>query len=255
MAYTPQPSTTRSKIIQTRSVVKGLVLQDASLLDESLHVVQPPNVFLLLLVVNIIGDEQGHTGVDAALFEVLLKQDLEVLVEVVERRAGVQGAPGPVLLRGRGIGEIGRREIPKVFDQEVAVLSGGIDGKSSLAGSLDTNVGMCGEALLLHILVVLVIELLTIGWSNAILGCDADVTVAGVALVDGTLCVCTARLAFANNVVDLVVVHGRVIEILVRNIVVEVGRAEGDADLLVAEGAGQGNLLVSGLVFNLVRLV
>jgi len=55
--------------------------------------VQPPDVLLLLLVVNVVGDEESQTGVDAALLKVLLKQDLQVLVQVVEGRASVERPP------------------------------------------------------------------------------------------------------------------------------------------------------------------
>jgi hypothetical protein len=47
--------------------------------------VQPPNVFLLLLVVDIVGDEERKTRVDATLLKVLFKKNLEVFIEVVER--------------------------------------------------------------------------------------------------------------------------------------------------------------------------
>jgi hypothetical protein len=43
---------------------------------------------------------------------------------------------------------------------------------------------VCGEALLLAIFVELIVELLTVGRRNAVLGRDADVTVALCALVD-----------------------------------------------------------------------
>jgi hypothetical protein len=228
-------------------------LQAASLrlLDEFLDVVQPPNV---LLVVYVVGDEQGHPGIDATLLEVLLKQNLEVLVKVVERGPGVQCPPRPVLLGGCGVGEIGGREVPQVLDQEVAILGGGIDGKSTLARSLDADVGMGGEALLSCILVELVVKLFTVGRGIAVFGCDADVTVASVAQADGALGAGPARLA-VDDVVDLAVVHGGVVEVLVGHIVVQVGSGEGDADLLVAEGAGEGNLLVTGLILELQKLV
>lgn len=42
--------------------------------------VKPPDVFLLLLVVNIVGDEERKTSVDAPLLEVLFKQNLQIFV-------------------------------------------------------------------------------------------------------------------------------------------------------------------------------
>lgn len=49
--------------------------------------VEPPDVLLLLFVVNVVGDEKSKAGVDTTLLEVLLKKDLEIFVQVVERRA------------------------------------------------------------------------------------------------------------------------------------------------------------------------
>lgn len=49
--------------------------------------VEPPDILLLLLIVNVVGDEKSEASVDTTLLEVLLKKDLEVFVQVVERRA------------------------------------------------------------------------------------------------------------------------------------------------------------------------
>ena len=49
--------------------------------------VEPPDILLLLLIVNVVGDEKSEASVDTTLLEVLLKKDLEVFVRVVERRA------------------------------------------------------------------------------------------------------------------------------------------------------------------------
>lgn len=62
-------------------------------LNERLDIIQPPDVLLLLLVVNVVGDEQGQAGVYASLFKVLLQQNLEVFVQVAERGPRVQGPP------------------------------------------------------------------------------------------------------------------------------------------------------------------
>src|SRR5690242_15860698 len=118
------------------------------LCDKVLDVVQPPDVLLLLLVVDVVGDEKSKAGVDAALLEVLLEQDLEVLVKVVEGRAGVQRPPRPVLLGGLGVRKLGVGEVVQVLDDEVAVLSGGLDSERALARALNADAGMGGEALL-----------------------------------------------------------------------------------------------------------
>ena len=49
--------------------------------------VEPPNVLLLLLVVYVIRDEERKASVDSTLLKVLFKENLKVLVKVVERRA------------------------------------------------------------------------------------------------------------------------------------------------------------------------
>ena len=49
--------------------------------------VEPPDILLLLLIVNVVWDEKSEASVDTTLLEVLLKKDLEVFVQVVERRA------------------------------------------------------------------------------------------------------------------------------------------------------------------------
>lgn len=223
-------------------------------LDELLDVLQPLDVLLLLLVVYVVRDEQSHPGVDATLLEVSLEQVLEVLIEVVKGRTSVERPPRPVLLCSRGVGEIGGGEVPHVLDDEVTVLGGGLDGKSALSGSLDANVGVSWEALLAHVIVVFVVELLTVGGSIAVLRCYAEVPVAGVALANGALGVGTAGLA-VNDVVDFAVVHGRVVDVLVGHVVVQVGGREGNADLLIAKGASEGNLLVARLVLELSKSV
>ena len=219
------------------------------LCDEVLDVVQPPDVLLLLLVVNVVGDEESEASVDATLLKVLLKEDLEVLVEVVEGRACVQCPPCPVLLGGLGVSELGIGEVVEVLNQEVAILSGSFDGESTLAGALNADAGVSGEALLaLTLTLVVILELLAVGGCNAILRRNANVAVLGVALVDGTLGVGTARLDIHVGVV----IHGLVLEsILGVDVVVQVGGREGNADLLVAKCAGEGDFLVAGLVLEL----
>ena len=49
--------------------------------------VEPPNVLLLLLVVYVVRDEERKASVNSTLLQVLFKENLEVLVEVIERRA------------------------------------------------------------------------------------------------------------------------------------------------------------------------
>jgi hypothetical protein len=110
---------------------------------------------------------------------------------------------------------------------------------------------MSREALLLAVILVVILELLTVGRSDAVLGSYANVSVLCPALVDGALGVGTARLYVHVGIV----VHGMVLsKILFGLVVVEVGGGEGDSDLLVVERAGQDDFLVAGLVLNLVAV-
>jgi len=60
-----------------------------ALLDEVLDLLQPAKVLLLLLDVDVLGNEDGEIGVNTTLVEVGLEESLEVLVELGEGRAGV----------------------------------------------------------------------------------------------------------------------------------------------------------------------
>ena len=60
-----------------------------ALLNEVLDLLQPAKVLLLLLDVDVLGDEDGEISVNTALVEVGLKESLEILVELGEGRAGV----------------------------------------------------------------------------------------------------------------------------------------------------------------------
>lgn len=209
--------------------------------------VQPPDVLLLLLVVNVVGDEEGEARVDAPLLEVLLEQDLQVLVEVVEGRAGVERPPRPVLLGGGGVGQVSGWEVVEVLDEEVAVLGRGFDGQRALAGPLDADAGASGEALLAGLVVVVVLEFLAVGGRNAVLGRHAHVAVGRLALIDGALGVGPTRLH-----VHVGVVKGAVLgHVLTGHVVVEVCGGESQANLLVVEGTRQDDFLVAGRVLQL----
>jgi hypothetical protein len=210
--------------------------------------VQPPDVLLLLLVVYVVRDEEGQARVDAALLEVLLEQDLEVLVEVAEGRARVQGAPLPVLLGSLGVGQVGLGEVVQVLDDKVTVLSGRLNGERTLARALNVDADAGGETLA-GVLVVLVVKLLAVSGGVAVVG-HADVAILGMAVRGSTLGVGAARLEVHVGVV----VGGLVLRELVGHVVVEVGRGEGDADLLVAKGAREDDLLGTCNILKLGRL-
>ena len=60
-----------------------------ALLDKVLDLLQPAKVLLLLLDVDVLGNEDGEIGVNTTLIEVGLEESLEVLVKLGEGRAGV----------------------------------------------------------------------------------------------------------------------------------------------------------------------
>src|SRR4051812_2599639 len=100
--------------------------------------------------------------------------------------------------------------MPELFNEEVAVLGGGLNGEGALARPLDTDVGAGGEALLLALLIVLVVQLLAVRWRNSVFRCNTNISIPCVALVDSALGVGTSGLSLTNKVVNVVVVHGRV---------------------------------------------
>ena len=68
--------------------------QSTSLLHKVLDPVQPAQVLLLLLDVNVLRDEERQGCVDATRIEVRLEQALDLLVELLEGRAGVERLGG-----------------------------------------------------------------------------------------------------------------------------------------------------------------
>ena len=201
-------------------------------------------------MVDVVRDKEGQTGVDATLLKVLLEEDLEVLIKIVEGRPSVECPPCPVLLSSLRVGEFSVREVVEVLNQKVTVLSSSLNSKSALAGALNANAGVSGEALLaLHIILVVILKLLAVGRRNAIFRGNTNVAVLGVTLVDGTLGVGTTRLDIHVSVI----IHGMVLERVLRvDVVVKVGSSKGDANLLIAESAGQDDFLVTGLILELL---
>lgn len=212
---------------------------------------QPPNVFLLLLVVNVVGNEQSHAGVDAAILDVLLEEDLEVLIQLVEVRTGIQCLPRPALLRSLRFGKVGVRKVSDILDDDITILHSGLDRESALARTLDADVGTGGEALS-GLFIVLVVEILAVGGCNAVLRRNAEVPIGLVALVDGALGAGTTRLG-RSDFVD-VIIHGVVLIIVFYDILIQIRDGECDADLLLAVGAGKDDLLLTGFVFELEKL-
>lgn len=60
------------------------------LLHKPLHPLQPPRILLLLLDINILRHKQRQRRVNPPDVQVLLQQTLDLLVQLLERRARVQ---------------------------------------------------------------------------------------------------------------------------------------------------------------------
>lgn len=149
-------------------------------INEGLDVAQPPHVLALLLDVHIVGHEDGQGLGDASLLEESLHQDLEILVEAAEGRAGVDvGA----LLGGLGVldlSDLGVIVVEEVLDDDIAVLGGGVDvqGARALAGLLNHDGQVDGgSSLLVHLLKIIFHLLLGLGGAGTATGLDVGLLV------------------------------------------------------------------------------
>jgi hypothetical protein len=131
--------------------------KNIALLDKVLDLLQPAKVFLLLLDIDVLGDEDGEIGVDAPLVEVGLEESLQVLVELREGRAGVHLLGGQRLVGDLGLGEVGGGQVSDGLDLECAAVGNEVDAKGArvlLAGSRDQNVDVgreCGLGVVLDV--------------------------------------------------------------------------------------------------------
>lgn len=175
---------------------------------------EPANVFLLLLHLDVVGDHVGELGVNASLLEITLHESLQVLIEVLEGWAGVQALAGPVLLGSLSVGQIGLGEVGDLLDLEQTVLSDSLDQKGAGAGLLDGDVHASGEA---GLQVAVQVIQLAIGGSDAVLGVLGHVT--GAALV--------GRLVTG---LEIHLVEGGIVKVLLLGQVLKVGNGESEAD-------------------------
>jgi hypothetical protein len=67
----------------------GAKQKKIALLDKVLDLLQPANVLLLLLDIDVFRDEHSEIGINTPLVEVVLEESLQVLVELGEGRAAV----------------------------------------------------------------------------------------------------------------------------------------------------------------------
>ena len=110
------------------------------LIHKLLHPLQPPNILLLLLDINEIRHEIRQRRINAPHIKVLLEQALDLLVELVEGRAGVE------VVRDVGGGGGGVHDL---VDGEAAGVGDEVDAQAALvAGAGDEDVDVGGEGLL-----------------------------------------------------------------------------------------------------------
>lgn len=106
---------------------------------------QPPNVLLLLLEGNVVGDHVLELDVQTTLLEVTAPEGDQVRVEVLSRRTGVETLASPVLLSGVGVGDLRILEVGDLLDLKIAILNDGLDQQGTVLGLLDSDVDAGGE--------------------------------------------------------------------------------------------------------------
>jgi hypothetical protein len=166
---------------------------------------EPADIFLLLLNLDVVGDHVGKLGVDAALLKVTLKVRLQILIEVLEGRAGVQALAGPVLLSGNSMGKVGLGEEGNFFDLEKAILSEGLDEEGAVAGLLNGHIDARGEA---GLEVTVNIVKLAVSGGDAVLGVLCDVS--ATAGVDGLV---TLEVEIVGEAGIKVILFAQVLEV------------------------------------------
>ena len=108
-------------------------------INKALEVVEEAQVLALLLEVEVLGHKDGQGLGDAALLQVAVQKNLQVLVQAAKGGAGVD-ALGGVGGLGRGLaGHRGVLVVVQVVDNERALLRGGLDIQGALARLLNDN--------------------------------------------------------------------------------------------------------------------
>lgn len=174
---------------------------------------EPANVLLLLLNLDVVGDHVGKLSVDAPLVEVALEEGLQVLIEVLEGRTSVHALSGPVLLGSLSVGQVGLVEVGDLLNLEQAVLSNSLDQEGAVAGLLNGDVDTGREA---RLKVAVQFISLAVSGSDTVFGVLRDV--ARAALVDGLVAT------------EVHLIESSVIEVLLLAQVLKVGDGEGEAD-------------------------
>ena len=178
--------------------------------NEILDVLHPGLVLALLLHVHVVGDKDGESLGDAALLEVALEKDLEILVEATEGRARVDVLGGVGDLGGVAVRVARVLEVVEVLDHDLAVLRQGLDVQRALAGLLHHDVQAERHGRLVTLLALDTVLLGSIG-----LGL-------GLATLRG---------------VEVLVSQGLIIEALLRLEVGDIGDREGNGDAELFNGS------------------
>ena len=176
--------------------------------------VEPANVFLLLLDLDVIRNHVCEFCVDASLLKVALQESLQVLVQVLEWRASIEALSGPVLLGSLGVRKIGLRKVRDLLDLEETILCDRLDQNGTVSGLLDGHVNARREA---RLEVTVQGVIFTIGGSDTVLSVLSN---AAAGLVSGLVTTLILRL----------IAKGSVIEIVLFAQVLKVGNGESETD-------------------------
>lgn len=176
--------------------------------------VEPANVFLLLLDLDVIRNHVCEFCVDASLLKVALQESLQVLVQVLEWRASIEALSGPVLLGSLGVRKIGLRKVRDLLDLEETILCDRLDQNGTVSGLLDGHVNARREA---RLEVTVQGVIFTIGGGDTVLSVLSN---AAAGLVSGLVTTLILHL----------VVKGSVIKIVLFAQVLKVGNGESETD-------------------------
>lgn len=162
----------------------------------------------MLLSRKVLWDDVGQFSIEPTLLQVAIEHRLEILIEVVEDRAGVLSVAEPVLLSSLSTGEFSVGKVGNLEDFESAVLSGGLDEQSTFALLLDSDVHTDRQALRGAVMESLV------GRGDLVFGVDAH---------------SLARLSLVRRCMLAEITFGKVIKVLLGD-VLKVGDGECSAN-------------------------
>lgn len=140
----------RKPFISYRSAVDQVSFP-LSLLDKRLDTLEPAEVLLLLLHIDVVGDEHGEMVVDAASVEVALEDALDFFVELSEWWASV-GALWVGAEQLDSVASFCVGHLCELLNHEVAIRCNQIELESTLVLALDKDLDTNWESWLLVVL-------------------------------------------------------------------------------------------------------